>query len=70
MNSSIYLTLLDEIALDGLRGITFCDLWIRLNERDKFLMENGYSQLFNFNPKVLHDLVFKILLKEVKNGNI
>lgn len=70
MNTSIYLTLLDEIALEGLRGITFCDLWVRLRERDKFLLENGYSQLFHLNPKILHDLVFKILLKEIKRGII
>ncbi|KAH9391297.1 General transcription factor 3C polypeptide 1 [Tyrophagus putrescentiae] len=47
MNTSLFLSIRDEIALEGLEGITFEALWTRLTERDRFLREEtGKVQFF------------------------
>lgn len=73
MNSSIILTLRDEIALEGLAGITFEALFIRLEERSKFLLEQNPTERPLFTTELLNDdkfqnVIFKIVLKEANNG--
>lgn len=66
MNTSILLSLRDEIALEGLEGITFEALRIRLNERDRFMNKETKQQpLFS---KLDDDKLFKIVVNEAKNG--
>ena len=71
MNTSFQLTLRDEIALEGLEGITLDALWTRLEERDGFLRRE--TQITSLNPTELLDnkmktLMYKLILKDAKNG--
>lgn len=66
MNTSILLSCRDEIALEGLEGITFDALRIRLKERDRFMNKETKQQpLFS---KLDDDKLFKIVVNEAKNG--
>nr|XP_027205124.1 uncharacterized protein LOC113798745 isoform X1 [Dermatophagoides pteronyssinus] len=71
---SSYLTLLDEISLEGLRGLTFPSLWIRLNDRDRYLASLNKPTVFGFDNSnelsKLKDFVLNVCLKESEKGNI
>ena len=71
MNTSILLSIRDEIALEGLEGLTFDGLWIRLAERDRFCRQETNQGLLpgKFDDK-FKNLVFKIVLKEARNGMV
>lgn len=70
---SSYLTLLDEISLEGLRGLTFPSLWIRLNDRDRYLASLNKPTVFGFDNSnelsKLKDFVLNVCLKESEKGN-
>ena len=70
MNTSFFLSIRDEIALEGLEGITFEALWTRLAERDRFLREEtGKSFLAGVTfDDAFKDLVFRVVVKDAKNG--
>lgn len=71
---SSYLTLLDEIALEGLNGITFPSLWIRLHDRDRYLTTLNKPKVFGFddygdsNESKLKNFVLNVCLKESERG--
>ena len=71
MNTSLLLSIRDEIALEGLEGITFEALCLRLQERDQFYkQETNHGLLIastTFDDK-LKNLIFKIVIKEARNG--
>lgn len=70
MNTSIFLSIRDEVALEGLEGITFEALWTRLEERNRFIKEETGIQLlsgFTFDD-VFKNLVYRIVVKEAKSG--
>lgn len=76
LTPSSYLTLLDEIALEGLNGITFPSLWIRLHDRDRYLTTLNKPKVFGFddygdsNGSKLKNFVLNVCLKESERGNI
>lgn len=73
MNSSILLTIRDEIALEGLAGITFEALFVRLEERLKFLsLQNAQEKpLFDakqLKEKKFQNFIFKTVLNDAQKG--
>lgn len=79
---SINQVLLDEISLEGLEGITYESLWIRLDQRIRFLKETiAYVDkqttpacvLFPLEELENHeflDCLFRITLKFAKKGEL
>lgn len=71
MNTSIFLSVRDEVALEGLEGITFEALWTRLEERNRFLKEETGTQFLSGITSLddtFKSLVFRIVVKEAKAG--
>ena len=66
----MFLTIRDEIALEGLDGITFESLWIRLIERKRFLnFETNQSNIeYQIDEKFMN-YVYRIVTKDASNGN-
>lgn len=60
---SIYQVLLDEISLEGLEGITFESLWVRLEQRIHFLSEN-----INYVDKDVNTDPVLFSLEELQNA--
>ncbi|KAJ6221602.1 hypothetical protein RDWZM_000147 [Blomia tropicalis] len=71
MNESMFLTIRDEIALEGLDGITFESLWIRLIERKRFLnFETNQSNIeYQIDEKFMN-YVYRIVTKDASNGKV
>ena len=73
MNSSILLLVRDEIALEGLQGITFDTLWIRLVDRSQFHALQQPDQIPVFREEEIkkasfQNIIFKITQNEAKKG--
>lgn len=77
--ASILEAVLDEIALEGLDGITFDALWTRLKQRIDFIESDiiqdaeDRQKFFLFDPNLLQsakflDKLFQLILCQSKKG--
>ena len=70
MNSTLSFVVCDEIALEGLDGITLDSLWLRLESRNKFIEKETGKKCLPKLTEQFKEKIFQIILSELGKSKL